>query len=63
MIIRQVFIRQKEIFPSDVVGGTGDLCVTVSASGIKVDFIQAYLPADENGKRKNRQVAFSYNVH
>lgn len=50
-------------FTSDVVGGTGHLSVTVSASGIKVDFIQAYLPADENGERKNRQVAFSYNVY
>ena len=50
-------------FTSDVVGGTGHLSVTVSPSAIKVDFIQAYLPADEIGGRENRQIAFSYNVH
>ncbi len=51
-----------EAFTSDVVGGTGHLRVTVSQSGIKVDFVQAYLPADETGERKNKQVAFSYTV-
>jgi hypothetical protein len=49
-------------FSSDVLGGTGHLRVTVSASGIKVDFVQAFLPADENSEWKNRQVAFSYTI-
>lgn len=49
-------------FTSDVVEGTGHLRVAVTASGIKVDFVQASLPADENGESKNRQVAFSYTV-
>jgi hypothetical protein len=52
-----------DAFVSDVAGGTGHLKVTVSQSGIKVDFIQAYLPADETGNRKNGQVAFTYTIH
>jgi hypothetical protein len=50
-------------YTSDVIGGTGHLRVNVTSSGIKVDFIQAYLPADENGNRKNGNVAFSYVVN
>jgi hypothetical protein len=50
-------------YTSDVVGGTGHLRVNVAPAGITVDFIQAYLPADENGTRKNGNVAFSYFVH
>jgi hypothetical protein len=51
-----------DAYTSDVVGGTGHLKVTVSPAGVKVDFIQAYLPADETASTKNRQVAFSYSV-
>jgi len=49
-------------YTSDVYGGTGHLRVSVSESGLKVDFIQAYLPADEGGSQLNRKVAFSYNI-
>lgn len=49
-------------FISDVIGGSGHLRVTVSSSGIKVDFVQAYLPADEKADRKNRKIAFTYTV-
>ena len=49
-------------YTSDVVGGTGHLKVTVSPTGVKVDFIQAYLPHDETATTKNRQVAFTYIV-
>ena len=51
-----------DAYTSDVVGGTGHLRVNVSSSEVKVDFVQAYLPNDENGTRKNRQVAFSYTI-
>jgi hypothetical protein len=50
-------------YTSDVVGGTGHLRVIVSPAGVKVDFIQAYLPADETGQQTNRKVAFSYTVN
>jgi len=50
-------------YTSDVVGGTGHLRVNVAPSGVMVDFIQAYLPADEIGSQKNGKVAFSYVVH
>lgn len=50
-------------YTSDVLGGTGHLRVTVSPSGVKVDFVQAYLPSDENGQQTNRKVAFSYTVN
>ncbi len=55
-------VANGDAFTSDVFGGAGHLRVTVSTSGIKVDFVQAYLPADEIGETKNRQVAFSYTV-
>ena len=51
-----------DAYTSDVVDGTGHVRVNVSPSGLKVDYIKAYLPADENGSRKNGQVAFSYTV-
>jgi phosphodiesterase/alkaline phosphatase D-like protein len=49
-------------YTSDVVGGTGHLKVTVSSTGVRVDFVQAYLLHDETSTIKNRQVAFSYVV-
>jgi hypothetical protein len=49
-------------YTSDVVGGAGHLRVTVSATGINVSFVQAYLPADEKGTQLNRKVAFTYNI-
>ena len=51
-----------DAYTSDVVDGTGHVRVNVSPSGLKVDYIKAYLPADENGTRKNGQVAFSYTI-
>lgn len=53
-------LANADAYSSDIVDGTGHLRVNVSASGIKVEFVQAYLPDDENGARKNGQVAFSY---
>ncbi|MEI7423603.1 MAG: metallophosphoesterase [Prolixibacteraceae bacterium] len=55
-------LANADAYVSDVVDGTGHLRVNVSPAGIKVDYVQAYLPRDENGSRKNRQVAFTYSI-
>lgn len=55
-------LANADAYVSDVVDGTGHLRVNVSPAGVKVDFVQAYLPRDENGSRKNRQVAFTYTI-
>jgi hypothetical protein len=50
-------------YVSDTIGGTGHLKVRVSPSGVKVDFIRAYLPADTvSGIHYNCEIAFSYTV-
>jgi hypothetical protein len=49
-------------YTTDVVGGTGHLKVTVSPGGIKLDFVQAYLPDNTTGKT-NRNVAFTYTIN
>ncbi|MBS1561031.1 MAG: metallophosphoesterase [Bacteroidetes bacterium] len=44
-------------------GGTGHLRVTVAPSGVSVDFVRAYLPADTlSGDRHNGEIAHSYTV-
>jgi hypothetical protein len=53
-------LANADSYTSDQVAGTGHLRVNVSSSEVKVEYIQAYLPKDETGSRKNRQVAFSY---
>ena len=55
-------LANADAYVSDVVDGTGHLRVNVSPAGVKVDFVQAYLPRDENGSKKNRQVAFTYSI-
>ncbi len=52
-----------DAYTSDVIDGSGHVRVTVSPSNVKVDYVQAYLPADENTIRKNRKVAFSYTIN
>jgi hypothetical protein len=42
--------------------GRGFLQVTVSPESVKVDYIQAYLPSEENATRKNGEVAYSYTL-
>ncbi len=44
-----------EIYPN-----TGHLRVTVSADGVKVDYVRAYLPKNETATRKNRDVSATY---
>jgi len=55
-------LANADAYTSDQIAGTGHLRVNVSPSEVKVDYIQAYLPRDENGSRKNRQVAFTYSI-
>lgn len=46
-----------------VYGSSGHLRVTVSAGGVKVDYVRAYLPGDITSDRQNRQVTYSYTIH
>ncbi|MCX6136584.1 MAG: metallophosphoesterase [Ignavibacteriales bacterium] len=41
---------------------SGHLRVTVSPSGATVDYVRAWLPADETTEHKNGEVAYSYSV-
>lgn len=45
-----------------VLGGSGHLRVQVTPENVKVDYVQAWTPANENATRKNRMVADSYTV-
>lgn len=45
-----------------VLPNSGFLNVTVSDSGVKVDYISSYLPNDEAAGRANGEVAYSYTV-
>lgn len=43
--------------------GSGHLKVSVSPTGVKVDYVRAYLPADTvGGVHKNREITYSYTV-
>jgi len=43
--------------------GRGYLQVTVTESGVKVDYIKTYLPAEETAAHKNGEVANSYTLN
>ena len=43
-------------------GSSGHLRVSVDAEQAKVDYVRAYLPADEGGTRRNGAVTHSYSV-
>jgi predicted phosphodiesterase len=45
-----------------LLGSSGHLRVRVSAEKASVDYVRAFLPADENGTRKNGATAFTYDV-
>jgi hypothetical protein len=57
------YLANADAYTSDVINGSGHIRVTVSPSGIKVDYVLAVLPADENSNRKNMNVAFSYRIN
>ncbi|MCX5632360.1 MAG: metallophosphoesterase family protein [Phycisphaerae bacterium] len=42
--------------------GSGYLRVTVSPQQVKVDYIRAYLAADETAEHKNGEIAYSYTI-
>jgi predicted phosphodiesterase len=46
----------------DVLPSSGHLCLTVSSSQVKVDYVRAYLPQDENAQRKNGKVDYTYTM-
>lgn len=46
----------------DVLGSSGHLRVTVSASETRVEYVRAYLPQNETEERKNGDVAYSYSM-
>ncbi len=46
----------------DKLPNSGHVRATVSSSGIKIDYIRAFLPADEKNGLMNGGVAFSYNL-
>ena len=45
-----------------IVGNSGHLRVTVSATQIQVDYVRAYLPANENATRHNKDVSATYTI-
>jgi len=45
-----------------VLGGTGYIRVNVSPSGVKVEYIQTWTPANSSATRKNGMVADSYTI-
>lgn len=55
-------LANADAYTSDIKRGTGHLKVLVSGTGVKVDFMQAVLPNDENAIRKNHQSLFSYTL-
>ncbi|MEI8115622.1 MAG: T9SS type A sorting domain-containing protein [Bacteroidia bacterium] len=56
-------LANADSYVSNQIEGTGHLRVTVSPENVKVDFVQAWLPADtSNGIHQNQEVAFSYTV-
>jgi len=49
--------RSGEILPN-----SGHLRVTVAPDRVRVDYVRSFLPADENGERKNLAIAHSYTI-
>jgi hypothetical protein len=49
-------------YTGTVVGGTGYLRVRVSPEDVKVDFVQTWLPEQENAKLKNGMLGDSYTI-
>ena len=45
-----------------ILPGSGHVRVTVDGNGAKVDYVRAYLPKNENGSRKNKDVAATYYI-
>ena len=46
----------------DVLGNSGHLRVTVADSEVRVDYVRAYLPEDENPDRINGEAVYTYTI-
>jgi hypothetical protein len=51
-----------DAYTSVKMDGAGHLRVTVEPTSVKVDYVRAWLPGDENAARRNGEVAYSYAV-
>ncbi len=49
-------------YVSDTLENSGHIRVTVSGSGVQVDYIKAVEPADETPEHPNGEIAFSYTI-
>lgn len=49
-------------YSQNVMTGCGHIRVSVSPTGVKVEFVRAYLPKDEDSTHHNGEVAFSYMI-
>jgi predicted phosphodiesterase len=47
-------------FEGQILPNSGHLRVTVSPAGVKVEYVRVYLPKNETGSRKNKDVSASY---
>lgn len=55
-------LANADAYTDVVLDGSGHLRVTVSPSCVKVDYVRAFLPKDENATRKNQEVKHTYTV-
>jgi predicted phosphodiesterase len=45
-----------------IVGNSGHLRVTVTGTGLQVDYVRAYLPANESSTRHNKDISATYTI-
>ena len=45
-----------------ILPGSGHLKVTVDGNGAKIDYVRAYLPKNETGSRKNKDISATYYI-
>jgi hypothetical protein len=57
------YLANADAYTADVLDGTGHIRVTVSPVNVKVDYVLASKPEDENVIRINRKVAFTYTIN
>ncbi|MBF0574090.1 MAG: metallophosphoesterase, partial [Desulfamplus sp.] len=53
-------VNSRYFLTGDKIANSGHVRVAVSSSGIKVDYIRAFMPEDEKEGHKNGETAFSY---
>ena len=45
-----------------IVGNSGHLRVTVTGTGLQVDYVRAYLPTQESATRHNKDISATYSI-